>query len=105
MESGSLDDVMSHYADNLDYYYRSGNTSRSAVRNNKKRAFELYYSFRVNITNLRVTPDASGQKATAVFNKSWNFEGSGDKSVGTVRSQFQLTKIGGRWYITGEKDL
>jgi hypothetical protein len=105
MESGSLDSVMSHYASTLEYYYKSRGTSASAVRANKQKAFDKYYEFRVSIGNMTVTPDESGQKATAVFNKSWTFEGSGDRNTGTVRAQFQLTKIGGKWYITGEKDL
>jgi hypothetical protein len=108
MESGDLDSVMSHYASTLDYYYKGSNTSSAAVRSNKRRAFEIYDTFQVTIGNMTITPSSSiggGQKATVVFNKSWTFEGSDDRSSGTVRSQFQLTKIGGRWYITGEKDL
>jgi hypothetical protein len=105
MESGSLDSVMSHYASSLEYYYKARGTSASAVRANKQKAFDKYYDFRVSISNLTVTPSEDGQKATAVFNKSWTFEGSGDRNTGTVRAQFQLTKIGGKWYITGEKDL
>jgi hypothetical protein len=105
MESGDLNAVMRHYASNLDYYYNGRGVSSSSVRSNKQKAFDKYYSFRVNIDNLNIVPDPSGQKATAVFKKSWEFEGSGDNNTGTVRAQFQLTKIGGRWYITGEKDL
>lgn len=105
MESGDLDSVMSHYAGRLEYYYRSGGVSSGFVRSNKQKAFDQYYTFEVNISDLRVTPDETGQKATAVFNKTWMFEGSDDRSEGTVRSQFQLTKIGGQWMITGEKDL
>jgi hypothetical protein len=105
MESGSLDSVMSHYASRLEYYYRSGATSSAAVRNNKKRAFELYYTFRVKMTNMNISLNDSGDKATVTFTKSWDFEGSDDRSNGSVRAQFQVTKIGGNWYITGEKDL
>jgi len=105
MESGSLDSVMGNYADRMDYYYGAGSVSSAYVRNNKKRAFEIYDSFRVNMTGMQITPDASGQKATIVFNKSWAFTGSEKDNKGTVRAQFQATKIGGSWYITGEKDL
>jgi hypothetical protein len=105
MESGDINSVMSHYADRLDYYYRGRNLSSSFVRANKKKAFDRYDSFEVNISDLRVTPDASGEKATVVFNKSWVFEGADDRNEGSVRAQFELTKIGGKWYITGEKDL
>lgn len=105
IESGSLDSVMSNYADRMEYYYGAGSVSSAYVRNNKKRAFELYYSFKVSMTGMQITPDASGEKATVVFNKSWVFIGSGDDSKGSVRAQFQLTKIGDDWYITGERDL
>jgi hypothetical protein len=105
MESGSLDAVMGHYASRLDYYYRSGGTSSAAVRNNKKRAFELYYSFRVTMANMNISPNETGDKATVTFTKSWDFQGSDDRSKGSVRAQFQVSKIGGSWYITGEKDL
>lgn len=105
MESGSLDAVMNHYGSRLDYYYRSGSTASSAVRNNKKRAFELYYSFRVTMTNMNISLNETGEKATVTFTKSWDFQGSDDRSNGSVRAQFQVSKIGGSWYITGEKDL
>lgn len=105
MESGNLDGVMSHYADRLEYYYRSGGTSSGAVRNNKKRAFELYSSFSVTMTNMNISLNDAGDKATVTFTKTWNFRGSTDDNKGSVRAQFQVTKIGGRWYITGEKDL
>lgn len=105
MESGSLDSVMSHYAGNLEYYYRSGGTSSGTVRNNKKRAFELYNTFRVSMTNMNISPNETGEKATVTFTKTWNFQGSTDDNKGSVRAQFQVTKIGGSWYITGEKDL
>lgn len=105
LESGSLDSVMGNYADRMDYYYGAGSVSSAYVRNNKKRAFEIYYSFKVSMSGMRITPEAGGQKATIVFNKSWVFTGSGSDSKGTVRAQFQATKIGGNWYITGEKDL
>ncbi len=54
---------------------------------------------------MKVTPDASGEKATAVFDKEWNFEGAEKYSAGKVQQQLTLGKIGGRWLITGEKDL
>ncbi len=105
MESGSLDSVMSHYADRLEYYYRAGGTSSAAVRNNKNGAFRIYNSFRVTITNMNITLNDAGDKATVVFTKSWDFQGSGKRSDGSVRAQFQVTNIGGRWFITGEKDI
>lgn len=96
---------MSNYADRLDYYYNARNVSVGAVRDDKQRAFASYDDFRVEISNLRVTPDASGEIATAVFDKEWEFEGAEIRNKGKVQSQLQLTKIDGAWRITGEKDL
>ena len=54
---------------------------------------------------MRVSPDASGESATAVFDKEWVFEGAGKYNAGKVQTQLQLRKFGGDWRITGERDL
>ncbi|HEX8733746.1 MAG TPA: hypothetical protein VF721_00350 [Pyrinomonadaceae bacterium] len=105
LESGNLNTHMSNYADRLDYYYNSRDVSLGTVRGDKQRAFENFDDFHVEIDNLRVTPDASGEKATAVFDKKWEFEGADHRNKGKAQSQLQLTKINGAWRITGEKDL
>ncbi|HEX8251446.1 MAG TPA: hypothetical protein VF599_24950 [Pyrinomonadaceae bacterium] len=105
LESGNLSTHMSNYADRLDYYYNSRDVSIGTVRGDKQRAFGSFDDFRVEISNLRVTPDASGEKATAVFDKEWEFEGADNRSKGKAQSQLQLTKIGGAWRVTGERDL
>jgi hypothetical protein len=105
LESGNLNAHMSNYADRLDYYYNSRNVAVGTVRGDKQRAFGSFDEFRVEISNMRVTPDASGEKATAVFDKEWEFEGADNRSKGKAQSQLQLTKIDGAWRITGEKDL
>ena len=52
---------------------------------------------------MRVMPDASGEKATAVFDKEWHFENDEKTSEGKVQTQLQLKKIGGEWKITERK--
>jgi hypothetical protein len=59
----------------------------------------------MNISNLTVTPDASGERATAVFDKEWLFDGDQKSSSGKVRSELQMRKIKGEWRITSERDL
>ena len=59
----------------------------------------------VNISNLKVTPAASGNRATAVFDKSWRFENDSTTSEGKVQQQLTLEKLGENWVIVGEKDL
>jgi hypothetical protein len=105
LESGNLDAHMSNYADRLDYYYNSRDVGIGAVRDDKQRAFENFDDFHVEIDNLRVTPDASGEKATAVFDKKWEFEGADRRNKGKAQSQLQLTKTNGTWRVTGEKDV
>ncbi len=103
-ESFDLNDYMSHYADTVDYYTRKG-ASRAFVRGDKERAFARFDDVRMEISNLTVTPDAGGERATAVFDKEWEFSGSDARSAGKVQTQLQLRKIGGRWLITSERDL
>ena len=105
LESGNLNAHMSNYADRLDYYYNARSVGVATVRSDKQRAFGSFDDFRVEISNLRVTPEASGEKAIAVFDKEWEFEGADNRNKGKSQSQLQLTKIDGAWRITGEKDL
>ena len=105
LESGDVDSHMSNYANNLDYYYNSTNAGINAVRSDKERAFGSFDQMRMKISNLRVTTDTSGETATAVFDKEWEFEGAESRSKGKAQSQLQLTRIDGAWRITGERDL
>jgi ketosteroid isomerase-like protein len=99
-----INEHMNYYADTLDTYYNAKNISSGKVRADRERAFNTYSSMDVQLSNIRVTPDPTGQRATVTFDKTWTFEG--DKySNGSVQQLATLSKIGGRWRITGEKDL
>lgn len=103
--SHDLDAQMTYYAETLDVYYaRQGAVSKDSVRQNRARAFEKYTSLDVNISNVSIAIDKTGETATATFDKTWNF--SGEKSFsGSVRQMVWLTRTSGQWLITGEKDL
>ena len=103
-ENGDLDTHISQYADTVDYY-KAGRVNVSKVRADRARAFAAYDTISINLDNVKVTPDASGEKATVILDKEWNFEGVEKFSSGKVQQQLTLSKIGGRWLITGEKDL
>ena len=104
LKAHDLDQYMSHYADTLDAYYRRTNVNISDVRADKAKAFARFQSMEIQLSNIQITPDESGSRATATFNKSWYF--TGDKPFsGTVRQALWLEKSGGRWRITAEKDL
>lgn len=95
---------VSQYADTVDYY-KAGKVNVARVRADRQSAFNTYDSISINIDNLKVTPDPSGDKATAILDKEWNFEGEEKYSSGKVQQQLTFARINGRWLITGEKDL
>jgi hypothetical protein len=103
-ESLDLDSYMNNYAETVDYYNKRG-ASRSFVRSDKQRAFSKYDSIKVDLTNITVTPDSTGNTAIAVLDKEWNFSNTDSANSGKVRQQLTLKKINGQWLITGEKDL
>jgi len=103
-ENGDLDAHINQYADTVDYY-KAGRVNISRVRADRERAFATYDSISINLDNVKVTPDASGEKATVVLDKEWDFEGVEKVSSGKVQQQLTLGKINGSWKITGEKDL
>jgi ketosteroid isomerase-like protein len=100
-----LDGHMAYYADTLDTYYNASNVSSSRVRSDRSRAYALYSTLDIELSNVKVTAEPSGDSATAVFDKTWTFEGSEKYSSGSVHQKIWLKKLGGRWRITGEKDL
>jgi hypothetical protein len=103
-EELDLDAYMGNYAGTVDYYNKKG-ASLAFVRGDKERAFGKYDSIKTNLSNITVTPDATGERATALFDKEWKFSGEESYSAGKVRQQLQLRKINGQWLITGERDL
>ena len=103
IESMNINRLMSRYAGTVDYYLRK-NADRNFVRNDKMRAFRLYDSIQIRITNLSISVDGTGETATAAFDKAWVFEGA-RRSSGMVRSQLKLRNFGGVWLISSERDL
>ena len=103
-ESRNLNGYMGYYADTVDYYNKRG-ASASFIRGDKQRAFNDFDSIEMNISNINVTPDATGERATAVFDKEWVFGGEEKSSSGKVRTELQMRKINGKWLITSERDL
>lgn len=102
-EEHNFNSYMDSYADQVDYYLTE-NASRDFVRRDRLKAFQRYNSMRIDITNMRVSFDGR-EKATAIFDKDWEFSGPQKYWRGKVNQQLQLEKINGQWRITGEKDL
>jgi hypothetical protein len=97
---------MSYYADTLDVYYNKRNVGAGTVRADRQRAYDTYQTLDISLSNIRITPDATtGERATAVFDKTWSFEGEDKVTSGSVQQELRLAKMDGRWRITGERDL
>lgn len=104
MKQGDLEGHMAYYADTLHTYYLQSNYSASRVRANVAKAFSKYETFDVKLSNMQIEIDPSGTSAIATFDKTFTFSGATTYS-GSGLNRFWLEKIGGRWRITGEKDL
>ncbi len=103
-EDRKLDDHMKHYADTLETFYKRQNVGAFQVRSDRSKAFVRYDKMDVIINNVEVTPDPTGLRATAVFDKTWNFDSPDKSSTGSVRQQLSFIRAGGRWLINGERD-
>ncbi|HZS47382.1 MAG TPA: hypothetical protein VFC63_20090 [Blastocatellia bacterium] len=95
---------MSFYAPTLDFYYLRRNVSIAEVRENRIKAFERFSRMDVELGNIKVELDDSGNRAAAEFDKAWRFEGD-RPFTGAVHQLVTLGKYGNRWLITGERDL
>lgn len=107
VETTTSRDIEAHincYASTLDNYYNATNVPASRVRADRTQAFTNYDVINITLANLRVTPESSGDRATATFDKTWDFEGT-RRSSGSVQQRLWLRKVNGRWLITGERDL
>jgi ketosteroid isomerase-like protein len=100
-----IDAQMSYYADTLDIYYTKTNVSASVVRADRERAYDTFSTLDIELSNVVITPDATGQLANALLDKTWNFEGEDKASSGSVQQEIRLAKRNGRWRIIGEKDV
>lgn len=98
-----LDAYMSCYTDPLERYYAKSNYSLAKVRADISRAFSLYATLDLQLTNVNVTVDSSGNRATANFTKTWNFQGKKSFS-GSTQETAWMVKRDGRWLIIGIRD-
>jgi ketosteroid isomerase-like protein len=100
----NLNNHMSFYCDNLSVYYGRKNVGKDVVRANRAPAFTKYTSLKVELNNVQISMAASGNTAVATFDKVWDFGGA-RHSTGSSQQFIWLSRINGRWLITGEKDL
>ena len=102
-ESGDMNSLIRKYAASVQYH-RKSNASPEFIRADKQRAYRLFDSMSIRISNMDVSVSGSGETASAHFDKEWVFEGP-RRSSGKVRQQLQFRRMNGQWLITGERDI
>jgi ketosteroid isomerase-like protein len=101
----NLDEHMKYYAGTLDVYYNATNVSRDRVRDEREAAFSKYTSMDMQVSNLTIQVEPQGTRATATFDKTFEFSNDEKTFSGSGLNRFWFTKTGGLWRITGEKEL
>ncbi|HTH38807.1 MAG TPA: hypothetical protein VL572_12605 [Pyrinomonadaceae bacterium] len=102
-ESGDIGSLVGKYAPSVQYYNKSG-ASPEFIGADKQRAYRMFDSMSIQISNMEISISESGETATAHFDKEWVFTGR-RRSTGKVRQQLQFRRINGRWLITSERDV
>jgi serine/threonine-protein kinase len=104
LEDRNLRAHMDSYAPHLDIYYLKRGVNRVYVQADRAQALSKYSDLSFRFSNMNINMDRSGNRAVATFNKEWDFRGE-KNSAGSVREMVWLERIGGKWRITGERDL
>ena len=101
-----VDGHLQYYADTLDFYYNRTMVPSSKVREDRTRAFAKFNNISVQLSNINIQLDSTGQRATVTLDKTFDFRGDNNAFFnGSVQDLLALTKLGGSWLITGEKEL
>jgi hypothetical protein len=108
-ENHNLETNLSNYADTVDYY-KGGKINKSKLKASKEPAYKKYDTIDIEISNMKVSVDPTGEKATVTFDKTWDFSGidkNGNEvfNSGSVQQQLIMNRINGKWKIVSEKDL
>ena len=86
-----VDSHLRYYSDTLDYYYNRTLVPSSKVREDRIRAFAKFNYLSVQLSNMNIQLDSTGQRATVVFDKTFDFRGdNGAFYNGSVQDQATL---------------
>ncbi len=101
-----IDGHLQYYAETLDFYYNRTMVPSSKVREDRTRAFAKFNYISIQLSNINIQLDSTGQRATVTLDKTFDFRGDNNAFFnGSVQTLLALTKLGGSWLITGEKEL
>ena len=101
-----IDGHLQYYAETLDFYYNRTMVPSAKVREDRTRAFAKFNYISLQLSNINIQLDSTGQRATVTLDKTFDFRGDNNAFFnGSVQTLLALTKLGGSWLITGEKEL
>jgi ketosteroid isomerase-like protein len=101
-----VDAHVRYYADTLDFYYNRTMVPSAKIREDRTKAFAKFNQISIQLTNMNVQLDSTGQRATVTLDKTFDFRGDNNSFWnGSVQDLIAVTKLGGAWLITGEKEL
>jgi ketosteroid isomerase-like protein len=101
-----IDSHLQYYAETLDFYYNRTMVPSAKVREDRTRAFAKFGYINIQLANINVQLDSTGARAIVTLDKTFDFRGDNNAFFnGSVQDQLALTKLGGAWLITGEKEL
>lgn len=104
LKAHDLETYLSFFSDPIETYHMQRGYGRDRLRAQMAIAFARYDNLDIELSNIQITPDRSGISAVCFFTKKWDFQGAKNYS-GLVREKLWLSKVEGRWLITGIKDL
>lgn len=103
-ESRNLNDFLGKYAAQIKYFDKE-NATLADVRGDVQSIFAEAEEIEITLSNLKIAATADGNRATAVFDKDWLFEGKEKLEEGKTHTKLELEKDGGKWKIIGERNL
>ncbi len=103
-ESRNLADFLGKYAAQVKYFEKE-NATFADVRGDVQKTFAEFEEIEISISGLKIAATEDGNRATAVFDKEWFFEGKEKIEEGKTHTKLELEKDEGKWKIIGERNL
>jgi hypothetical protein len=99
----NLEQHLSYYADQLDFYNKKRNADISYVRDVNLKLFNKYSQFRLEIRNVKTNVTTNGQVITT-FESVYDFRGNNAVHSGLDRgTEIRWKRIDGIWKIVSER--
>ena len=100
-----IDTQMRFYLPQLDAYYLSRNTPRSAVLSEKRRVFSTARAIDIRAEEPEIVFQDAGRTAVMRFHKTYSIADRGRRKSGEVVQELRWRQTGDGWRIYSERDV